>query len=50
MQLAGEKQPPVHLLLGSDAVSIAAAALTARAEEDARWKTLSLSTDRDGDA
>lgn len=50
VQLAGEKQPPVHLLLGSDAVSIAVAALTARAEEDARWKTLSLSTDRDGDA
>jgi NAD(P)-dependent dehydrogenase (short-subunit alcohol dehydrogenase family) len=47
LRLAGEKQPPVHLLLGSDAVSIAAATLAARAEEDARWKPLSLSTDRE---
>jgi len=45
LQIAGEKQPPVRLLLGSDAVSGAAAAATARAEEDARWKALSLSTD-----
>jgi NAD(P)-dependent dehydrogenase (short-subunit alcohol dehydrogenase family) len=50
LQLANEKRPPVHLLLGSDAVSVAAAALAARAEEDARWKTLSLSTDHDGGA
>jgi len=50
LQLASEKQPPVHLLLGSDAVSVAAAALAARAEEDARWKTVSLSTDHDGGA
>jgi len=48
LRLSDEKQPPVHLLLGSDAVSVAAATLAARAEEDARWKTLSLSTDRDG--
>ena len=48
LRLADEKQPPVHLLLGSDAVSAAAAALAARAEEDARWKPLSLSTDHDG--
>src|SRR5580692_5241561 len=48
LQLAREPEPPVHLLLGSDAVSAAAAALAARAEEDARWKTLSLSTDHDG--
>jgi len=48
LRLADEKQPPVHLLLGSDAVSIAAATLAARAEEDARWKTLSLSTDHGG--
>ena len=47
LRLAEEKQPPLHLLLGSDAVSIAAAALAARAEEDARWKSLSLSTDHD---
>jgi NAD(P)-dependent dehydrogenase (short-subunit alcohol dehydrogenase family) len=48
LRLADEKQPPVHLLLGSDAVSAAAAALAARAEEDARWKALSLSTDHEG--
>ena len=48
LRLAEEKQPPVHLLLGSDAVSAAAAALATRAEEDARWKTLSMSTDHDG--
>jgi NAD(P)-dependent dehydrogenase (short-subunit alcohol dehydrogenase family) len=47
LRLADEKQPPVHLLLGSDAVSAAAATLANRADEDARWKTLSLSTDAD---
>jgi len=51
LRLAEEEQPPVHLLLGSDAVSVAAAALATRAEEDARWRALSLSTDHDlGDA
>jgi hypothetical protein len=41
-------------LLGSRAVgktilpAVAAAALAARAEEDARWRALSLSTDHDG--
>jgi NAD(P)-dependent dehydrogenase (short-subunit alcohol dehydrogenase family) len=50
LRLADEKQPPVHLLLGSDAVTAAAAALATRAEEDARWQALSLSTDRDGPA
>jgi len=50
LQVANEKEPPVHLLLGSDAVSVAAATLAARAEEDARWKALSLSTDHDGGA
>ena len=45
LRLADEKQPPTHLLLGSDAVRIAAAAAAQRAEEDARWKALSLSTD-----
>jgi NAD(P)-dependent dehydrogenase (short-subunit alcohol dehydrogenase family) len=47
LRLANEKQPPVHLLLGSDAVRIAADAAAQRAEEDARWKALSLSTDRE---
>ena len=47
LRLAEEKQPPVRLLLGSDAVRAAAAAAAERAAEDARWKTLSESTDYD---
>jgi len=47
LRLAEEKQPPVRLLLGSDAVRGAAAAVAERAAEDARWKTLSESTDHD---
>ncbi|HEY6463051.1 MAG TPA: hypothetical protein VIY73_22935, partial [Polyangiaceae bacterium] len=47
LRLADEKNPPVRLLIGSDAVRGAAAALTARAEEDARWRELSESTDFD---
>jgi NAD(P)-dependent dehydrogenase (short-subunit alcohol dehydrogenase family) len=47
LRLAGEKKPPVRLLLGSDAVAVATAAAAERAEEDARWKALSLSTDYD---
>jgi NAD(P)-dependent dehydrogenase (short-subunit alcohol dehydrogenase family) len=47
LRLADEKQPPVRLLVGSDAVRLAAAAAAQRAEEDARWKALSESTDRD---
>jgi NAD(P)-dependent dehydrogenase (short-subunit alcohol dehydrogenase family) len=41
------EQPPVRLLLGSDAVRYAAAVEQARAESDARWRDLSLSTDHD---
>jgi NAD(P)-dependent dehydrogenase (short-subunit alcohol dehydrogenase family) len=44
LRLADEKQPPVHLLLGADAVAVAGAALAQRADEDARWRPLSLST------
>lgn len=47
LRIADEKQPPVRLLLGTDAVRGAAAAATARAAEDARWKDLSESTDYD---
>jgi NAD(P)-dependent dehydrogenase (short-subunit alcohol dehydrogenase family) len=47
LRLADEKQPPVHLLLGSDAVAVAGAAAAHRAEEDARWRALSVSTDFD---
>jgi len=45
LRLADEKEPPVRLLVGSDAVRLAAAAAADRAAEDARWKALSESTD-----
>ncbi|MFP2925824.1 oxidoreductase [Pyxidicoccus sp. 3LG] len=48
LQIASEKQPPLRLLLGSDAVFLAGIVAAQRAEEDARWKTLSKSTDYDG--
>jgi NAD(P)-dependent dehydrogenase (short-subunit alcohol dehydrogenase family) len=48
LRVAEEKQPPVRLLLGTDAVSVAAAAAADRSAEDARWKALSVSTDDDG--
>ena len=47
LQLAGHPQPPVRLLLGSDAVHMAAVAAAERAAEDVRWKQLSASTDYD---
>ena len=47
LRIADEKQPPVRLLLGSDAVSAAAAAAAERAQSDERWQALSRSTDRD---
>jgi hypothetical protein len=37
----------VRLLLGSDAVTYAAAAARARADQDAAWHELSMSTDHD---
>jgi NAD(P)-dependent dehydrogenase (short-subunit alcohol dehydrogenase family) len=48
LRLAEEKQPPVRLLMGTDAVFLATAAAAERAQEDARWKALSVSTDNDG--
>ena len=48
LRLAEEKQPPLRLLLGSDAVRGAAVAIADRSAEDARWKELSVSTDHDG--
>jgi len=47
LRIAAEAQPPLHLLLGSDAVAGAAEAAQRRADEDARWKALSVSTDHD---
>jgi hypothetical protein len=46
--LAGLKEPPLRLLLGSDAVFLAKAVATRRAAEDEQWRELSLSTDVDG--
>jgi len=48
LRLAEEKEPPVRVLMGTDALHLAAAAAAERAEQDARWKALSLSTDYDG--
>lgn len=48
LQVASMSEPPLRLLLGSDAVFLAGAIAAARAGEDAAWRTLSLSTDVDG--
>jgi NAD(P)-dependent dehydrogenase (short-subunit alcohol dehydrogenase family) len=43
-----EAEPPVRLLLGSDAVWLAPQYAATRAAEDARWRDLSVSTDLPG--
>ena len=48
LQVASEKNPPVRLLLGTDAIFVASLSASARAEEDAKWKSLGVSTDFDG--
>jgi NAD(P)-dependent dehydrogenase (short-subunit alcohol dehydrogenase family) len=47
LQVAAMDQPPLRLLLGSDAVTYAKAAAQARADADAAWQALSLTTDHD---
>ncbi|MCX5497639.1 oxidoreductase [Kaistia dalseonensis] len=47
LHIAGLAEPPLRLLLGSDAVRIAEAADRARMENDQAWRALSLSTDFD---
>jgi NAD(P)-dependent dehydrogenase (short-subunit alcohol dehydrogenase family) len=47
LQLAGMDEPPLRLLLGSDAVLYAGRAAQQRADSDARWVQLSRSTDHD---
>ncbi|WP_283602811.1 oxidoreductase [Serratia proteamaculans] len=47
LQLASMNEPPLRLLLGSDAVYMAQQVLAAREAEDAAFRTLSLSTDRE---
>jgi NAD(P)-dependent dehydrogenase (short-subunit alcohol dehydrogenase family) len=48
IELASAPNPPLRLLIGSDAVVLAKAAAAARAREDAAWEELSNSTDFDG--
>jgi NAD(P)-dependent dehydrogenase (short-subunit alcohol dehydrogenase family) len=48
LRIASEHQPPLRLLLGSDAVFLAGAIAATRAADDAHWKPLSASTDFDG--
>jgi NAD(P)-dependent dehydrogenase (short-subunit alcohol dehydrogenase family) len=47
LQVAAMEEPPLRLLLGSDAVDIVAAADRAKAEADELWNVLSRSTDFD---
>ena len=48
LAVADMDEPPLRLILGSEACAYAAAAAQARAEADAKWHDLSVSTDRDG--
>jgi hypothetical protein len=47
LQIADTEQPPLRLILGSEAYAYATAAAKARADSDARWHELTISTDRD---
>ena len=47
LKVADLDEPPVRLLLGSDAVQYAQVVEQARAAEDAKWRDLSVSTDHD---
>jgi hypothetical protein len=48
LEIASMLHPPLHVVLGSDAVFLASLVAATRAEEDAKWQALSLSTDFDG--
>ncbi len=47
LAVAGMAEPPLRLILGSEAYAYATAAARARAESDAAWYDLTVSTDRD---
>jgi NAD(P)-dependent dehydrogenase (short-subunit alcohol dehydrogenase family) len=47
LQIAEMDDPPLRLILGSEAYAYAAAAARAQAASDERWQQLSASTDRD---
>ncbi|MGJ5818921.1 oxidoreductase [Paludibaculum fermentans] len=48
LQLVELEEPPLHLLLGTDAQYLAASIASHRAAEDEKWKALGASTDFDG--
>jgi NAD(P)-dependent dehydrogenase (short-subunit alcohol dehydrogenase family) len=48
LQIAAMDDPPLRLILGSEAYTYATAAARAQAESDERWHDLTVSTDRDG--
>ncbi|HEY5398185.1 MAG TPA: SDR family NAD(P)-dependent oxidoreductase [Trebonia sp.] len=47
LEVAALDEPPLRLILGSEAYAYATAAAKARAESDAAWRHLTVSTDRD---
>jgi hypothetical protein len=47
LEVAAMADPPLRLILGSEAYAYATAAARARAESDAAWHDLTVSTDRD---
>jgi NAD(P)-dependent dehydrogenase (short-subunit alcohol dehydrogenase family) len=47
LQIAAMDEPPLRLILGSEAYAYATAAARAQAESDERWHDLTVSTDRD---
>jgi hypothetical protein len=47
LEVAAMGEPPLRLILGSEAYAYATAAAKARAESDAAWRHLTISTDRD---
>jgi hypothetical protein len=47
LKIADMDQPPLRLILGSEAYAYATAAAQDRAASDAAWHDLSVSTDRD---
>jgi NAD(P)-dependent dehydrogenase (short-subunit alcohol dehydrogenase family) len=47
LAVADMDEPPLRLILGSEAYAYAAAAAAARAQSDAAWHDLTVSTDRD---
>jgi NAD(P)-dependent dehydrogenase (short-subunit alcohol dehydrogenase family) len=47
LEVSGMEEPPLRLILGSEAYAYATAAARARAESDAAWHDLTVSTDRD---